>query len=63
MLDAFSLNFEAGTKTTFSYDFLAPCRVQIWKKTFCQKFGYILFKMTYMYMLCIYKKPIILKPI
>ena len=56
MLDAFSLNFEAGTKTTFSYDFLAPCRVQIWKKTFCQKFGYILFKMTSHICICKKKK-------
>ena len=41
------------------------CRVQIWKKTFCQnsdKFGYSFTKndITFMYLLGIYKKIIIL---
>ena len=41
------------------------CRVQKWKKTFCQnsdKFGYSFIKndVMFMYLLCIYKKPIIL---
>ena len=40
------------------------CRVQIWKKTFCQnsdKFGYSFIKNDmFMYLLCIYKKLIIL---
>ena len=40
-------------------------RVQIWKKTFCQNsdyFGYCFIKndIMFMYLLCIYKKPIIL---
>ena len=39
------------------------CRVQIWKKTFCQnsdKFGYSFIKndIMFMYILCIYKKTI-----
>ena len=44
------------------------CRVQIWKKTFCQnsdKFGYSFIKndIMFMYILCIYKKPHYFKPI
>ena len=45
--------------------FKVACRVQIWKKIFCQnsdKFGHSFTKndIMYMYFLCIYKKPIIL---
>ena len=41
------------------------CGIQIWKKTFCQNsdyFGYRFFKndIMFMYLLCIYKKPVIL---
>ena len=45
-------------------NFKVACRVQIWKKTFCQnsqKFGYSFIKdgIIFLYLLCIYKNPII----
>ena len=44
--------------------FKVACRVQIWKKTFCQnsgKFGYSFIKndITVIYILCIYKKTLL----
>ena len=48
------------------FSFKVACRVPIWKKTFCQnsdKFGYSFIKndIMFVYLLCIYKKPIILR--
>ena len=47
------------------FSFKVACRVQIWKKTFCRNsdnFGYNFIKndIRFMYLLCIYKKLIIL---
>ena len=46
-------------------DIKVACRVEIWRKTFCQNsvyFSYFFIKndIMFMYLLCTYKKPIIL---
>ena len=53
-------------RVKISVCFKIACRVQIWKKNIlskCDKFGYSFIKndIMFMYLLCVYKTPIILK--
>ena len=41
------------------YFIKVACRVQIWKKAFCQNIDYF-YNIMFMYLLCIYQKTIIL---
>ena len=64
-----SINVKNFKKVSnFTFLIKVACMVQIWEKTFCQNshnFGYNFVKndVTFMYLLCIYKKTHILKPI